>query len=486
MNFVRYTWRLLVHLFSFALVTTVLPLQAETIDIKNVRVVDVRAGKVLENQHVRVEGERIVHISAASRSPSAAADTTIDARGAYLAPGLMDMHFHAQAREHLTLGLLRGVTTIRNMWGNPETLAWRAEVEEGTLAGSRVITAGIVIDGEPRIWPGSGAMSDPQEAEMFVTRQQRAGYDFIKPYSRLTPDVFAAILKAGDKLDMEIAGHVPQDVPLLDAINGGLRTSEHLIGVLHAVARDRSLPNPSLSPYDERAKALVIKFGTGEVPTENFIDPKRVQRVARAAREQGHWFVPTIRVMRNFGTSPVPCFADLERFAGPMEIGMMPMIKAGTLGKVFFNLTEEHQRGEDKHQELRREAILALYEAGAPILAGTDSFQAGVGTVLVDEMRDLHDLGIPRDAVLRAATLEPARYLEREGELGEVREGAIADLVLTRENPLQSLSALYAPTAVMKAGVWYDAATIESMLSELEAAFAAKQAPTAPNAGHQP
>ena len=59
--------------------------------------------------------------------------------------------------------------------------------------------------------------------------------------------MFQALLDAFARHGMEISGHVAQDVPLIDAIAGGMRTSEHLIGVLHAVAADRSLPNPSLS-----------------------------------------------------------------------------------------------------------------------------------------------------------------------------------------------------------------------------------------------
>jgi imidazolonepropionase-like amidohydrolase len=147
-------------------------------------------------------------------------------------------------------------------------------------------------------------------------------------------------------------------------------------------------------------------------------------------------------------------------------------------------LTEEHQRGEDKHQLLRRQAILALHEAGAPILVGTDSFMSAAGTVAIDEMLSLEALGMPRAAVLRAATLEPARYLGREGELGEAREGAIADLVLLEENPLEDLAAFKELSGVAKAGTWHDRAALDAMLDELAEAFAAMPAPEAPAGAH--
>mgnify|MGYP000355963530 CR=1 FL=1 len=450
---------------------------ADSLLFRDVNVVDVRSGEVLRERAVRVEDERIVAILPDADAQAGADEAVIDGRGRYLAPGLMDMHLHLQVPEHATMNLVRGVTTVRNMWGNPQTLAWKAMVEEGTLPGARIVTAGALVDGDPPIWNmGETVMTDPASADAFVRAQQRAGYDFVKTYSRLEPAVFAALLAAGEKYGMEISGHVPQDVPLRNAIEGGLRTSEHMIGVLHAVAADRSLANPSLSPYDERAKALVLALGRGEVAAEGFIDPARVEEVARLAREHGHWFVATTRVMRNFGTDPVPYIDGMEQYMGPMEKGMLPLIKAGTIGQVFFKLSPEHQKGEDVHQQLRRQAILALYKAGAPILVGTDSFMSAAGTVAIDEMLSLEALGMPRDAVLRAATLEPARYLGREGELGEVREGAIADFVLLEGNPLEDLAALKQLSGVAKAGEWYDRGALDAMLDELAVAFAAMPA----------
>ncbi|MEQ9463550.1 MAG: amidohydrolase family protein, partial [Haliea sp.] len=420
-------------------------------------------------------GERITSITSGDDLPKSEGVKIIDGGGSYLVPGLMDMHYHLMIPEHATLNMLRGVTTIRNMWGNPQTLAWRAAVEEGTLPGARVITAGAIIDGSPAIQAGP-ELTDPREADLFVLKQKRAGYDFVKTYSRLQPDVFTAILEAGRKNRMEIAGHVPQDVPMLEAIRGGMRTSEHMIGVLWAVARDRSLPNPSLSPYDDRAKALLLRLAAGEVSADDFIDPERVRELARVARSEGHWFVPTIRVMRNFTTDPVPWIDGIDDFFGPFMKPYIDLMKEGKVAETFFKLSEEHQRAEDVHLRLQGEALLALYEAGAPILAGTDSFPAAAGTVLVDEMLSLHTLGMSIPDVLRAATLEPARYLRQEGNLGEVRPGLIADLVLVEGNPLEDLGVLRNPLGVAKAGEWYPRATIEQMLAELAAVIASKSA----------
>ncbi|EED36109.1 hypothetical protein NOR51B_2057 [Luminiphilus syltensis NOR5-1B] len=446
---------------------------ADALLFRDVNVVDVRNGRVLEGRAVRIEGERIVDIVADSEVAVDSEDVVIDGGGSYLAPGLMDMHYHLMVEEHATLNMLRGVTTIRNMWGNPQTLAWKAAVEEGTLAGARIITAGAVIDGSPAIQAGP-ELTDPEGAELFVLGQKRAGYDFVKTYSRLTPDVFAAILDAGRRHHMQVAGHVPQDVPMLDAIRGGMRTSEHLAGVLWAVARDRTLANPSLAAFDDRAKALLTRIAAGEVSTDDYIDTQRVQELARVARKEGHWFVPTIRVMRNFTTDPVPWMEGIEGFFKPSMRPFIGIMKQGSIAETYFELSEAEQRAEDIHLRLQREALLALHEAGAPILAGTDSYPAGAGWVLVDEMLSMHKLGIPVADVIRSATLEPARYLQMEGELGEVRPGAIADLVLLSGNPLQDLTVLKAPRSVVKAGQLYSETRINEMLEDIETSLTAK------------
>ncbi|GAB5415257.1 MAG: hypothetical protein Cons2KO_28600 [Congregibacter sp.] len=99
-------------------------LRAQDLVFTDVNVVDVRNGSVLENRAVRVRGETVISVTAGPDAEQVdESDVVVDANGAFLAPGLMDMHFHLQAPEHATLNLLRGVTTVRNMWGSPDTLA---------------------------------------------------------------------------------------------------------------------------------------------------------------------------------------------------------------------------------------------------------------------------------------------------------------------------------------------------------------------------
>src|SRR5262245_22490930 len=108
----------------------------------------------LPDQTVVVRGDRIAIVA-----PSATIDptraTTVDAHGKWIVPGLADMHVHLQGDHDFALELLNGVTTVRDMFGSPQHLTWRAAIQAGTLDGPTLFTAGPIVDGDPPVWPGS-------------------------------------------------------------------------------------------------------------------------------------------------------------------------------------------------------------------------------------------------------------------------------------------------------------------------------------------
>jgi adenine deaminase len=98
-----------------------------------------------------------------------------------------------------------------------------------------------------------------------------------------------------------------------------------------------------------------------------------------------------------------------------------------------------------------------------------DSF-AFPGTAIHDELDHLVEAGLsPLDA-LRAATLEPARFLGLDGEAGIIRPGARADLILLRTNPLQNIRGVRQIEGVVLAGVPYRRDDLDRMLETVESA----------------
>jgi hypothetical protein len=105
--------------------------------------------------------------------------------------------------------------------------------------------------------------------------------------------------------------------------------------------------------------------------------------------------------------------------------------------------------------EFQRQLVKALHAGGVPILAGTDAAWLGVpGFCLIEEIEIFQDLGFTPYAAIRTATVDPARLLGKEKEFGTIAAGRRADLVLTRENPLEDVRRLRNPAGVMAAGRW--------------------------------
>jgi imidazolonepropionase-like amidohydrolase len=98
--------------------------------------------------------------------------------------------------------------------------------------------------------------------------------------------------------------------------------------------------------------------------------------------------------------------------------------------------------------------VRRLYDAGAPLLAGTD---AGVpvvepGTSLHEELAELIAAGLSPYDALAAATVNPARFLGLEGKVGVVKVGARADLLLLKGNPLEEMGTVRSPVGVVLRG----------------------------------
>src|SRR5262245_56672488 len=182
--------------------------------IEQVSVIPMDRAEVLPDQTVVVRGGVIAQVGPAGAATLPSDSRHIDGRGRFLMPGLADMHVHVWDENDLYLFVANGVTTVRNMFGAPLHLDWRARIERGELVGPRIYTAGPIIDGKPAVWPGSVELDDPEEAAGVVEEQKAAGYDFLKPYARLTPECYAALVAAGEEQGMLLMGHVPEALGL--------------------------------------------------------------------------------------------------------------------------------------------------------------------------------------------------------------------------------------------------------------------------------
>jgi imidazolonepropionase-like amidohydrolase len=414
----------------------------------DVTVVPMDRERVLDRQTVVVRGGLIQALGPFDAVPIPDDALVIDGRDRYLMPGLVDMHVHIEDPNELLLFAANGVTTVRNMWGNqgfkrllgfPDQLELRDRISRGELVGPTIYTSGPILEGPPATVPFMTILRTPADAERAVARQAERGYDFIKVYDNLTPDVYAAVVAASRRHGLPVAGHVPVRVGLESVLESGQRTIEHLGGYLDPDAAELLVDRDSLPDAARRTAAA----GVWNVPTF-VLWLKRLPGDSDLTRPELRYVSP--RMKRIWRT-----------FARQMH---------ASIGYAGDDYTER-MRG------LMMEVTGQLHAAGAGLLLGTDTDNAYVipGFSVHEELALLVEAGLSPYEALRSATANAAEAMGRPGEFGVVAVGARGDLLLLEDDPLTDVSHAERRVGVMLQGRWYAEADLQRLLEELAASY---------------
>jgi hypothetical protein len=397
--------------------------------ITRINVIDGDA--VLPNQTVLIRGDRIVATGERVRVPRGA--THIDGSGKYLMPGLVDAHVHLEYFDDpavLRAFVEQGVTTVRNMDGRPQILQWRE------LGVPRIVTAGPILDGVPPLLPDNQSLATAEAAREAVRAQHALGYDFIKVYTNLSPDVYAAIAAEARALGMPVAGHVPRNVPFADAIKAQ-NGIEHLADFMRWIEADDS-------PYRGR-------FHWSKLLTAAPLDAAKLASVAQQLAAAGVYVTPTLVQAAHSVAKP----ELLARWAADAP----PQYRDEWEKRV--RRQSERLEGEDwdvveRGTQQRREIVRALHRANVKLLAGTDTPNPFVvpGASLHQELQELVDAGLTIAETLDAATRAPCELMRLD--CGVIAPGKRADLLLLGGNPLDDLAHLRPLTVIAAGRVEYD------------------------------
>ena len=394
--------------------------------ITSVAIVDVEHGTVVPDQTVVVVGDRIEKVGPQSDVPIPSGLRSIDGRGLYLMPGLVDAHVHYYDPPVFgRLLLANGVVLVRDM-GLPTDviLKVRDALNRGETLGPEMVATGAILDGSPPLIPSvSVGVATPEEGRAAVVEHARAGVDMIKVYSRLDRDVFLAIVEEADRQGLKVVGHVPDSVPIQAAAAAGLRSSEHFFGFEKLVASLLGEPTPQEyagmgadAPYLGRWRET---------------DPAELQGAFRKLGTSGLTVCPTVVT---FKTGMHTKAFQTGSFEGSEYVSQR-----------VLDIWKSQWAGQSDLPDVvwRNWAALVgeLNRAGVPLLVGTDLIVPGVlpGFSVHEEMAIWQEAGIPPADVLRSATLVPARFMGLGDRLGSVGEGKTASLALVRANPLEDV-----------------------------------------------
>lgn len=410
----------------------------------DVSVITMEDTGILEHQTVIIERGFIVSIEASDLAKVPPNALVIDGRGRFLLPGLADMHVHAWQEQELTLFVANGITTVRNLFGDPLHLDWRKRIDTGELLGPRLYTSGPIIDGGSPRWPGSAVAISPEQGIAAVMAQKQAGYDSIKVYEGLTEAAYDAILATAQEQELRVAGHVPKEVSIEHVLNSGQDTIEH---ARHVLLLDASIDVPAL-------------------------DMHRLEHVAALAKKQGAWLVPTLDAYSKVWPLPNEVAVLDSR---PERAYLHPEVLVAWQG--MKRKPEEVQK-ERVLDDIRRQAVRFLHESGVRILAGTDTPNPNLvpGFAIHDELEALVLAGMTPYEALRSATRNPAEYLRILDVAGTVAVGKRADLVLLDANPLKDIRATRRLAGVMLRGAWWPRAELQKKLDAIALANQTKPA----------
>jgi imidazolonepropionase-like amidohydrolase len=395
-------------------------------------VIDATGAAAQPDVTVVITGDRIITIGRTVDVPLPENAQIVDATGKFLIPGLWDMHVHWEDKEYLPLFIANGVTGVRIMWGFPLHHQWRKEIEQGSLLGPRLVIASTIVDGPNPVWPGSDTASNAATGRQAVSNAKQDGADFVKVYSRLPREAYFAIADEAKKQGIPFAGHVPDAVSVQEASEAGQKSIEHLTGVLAACS-----------------------------------DAAKTEAVFAEFKKNHTWQCPTLTVLRSSMTSGTSKMnADLLKYMPPPlvrewadndKLGTLATTARASAGGSYFQ----------KHLDM----VGAMQRAGVAILAGTDTENPYCfpGFSLHDELELLVRAGLTSMQALQAATINPARFMGRENELGTIEKGKLADIVLVNANPLDNIGNTRKIAAVVVGGRLFPKASLDGMLAQVEA-----------------
>ena len=436
--------------------------------ISNVNIVDVESGNIIGGKFILIEGDTIRRIVENEEMDNFTARETLDAGGGFIMPGLWDMHVHFRGgdtlidenRELLPLFLAFGITSIRDAGGDitPALLEWRDQITKGEIDGPRIFTPGPKLDGTSPAWAGSIKVTTPEEIETALDSLETLGVDYVKMYDgNLTKEAFYEIIKASEKLGLKTTGHMPLTANFMDAIDHGLDGSEHMY-----------YPLMACSPIADSLTSLNRGYGIVEQVIDSY-DPDLAKKVFEKMSANNVYVTPTLYI----GTTLSEILQkdhSQDSLLNYVGTGIQETYKGRVEGAKRAQASGSQMR--QKMEAISSRMIRPMYDAGVSILAGSDcgAFNSFVypGESLLGELNSLVDSGLsPREA-LETSVINGPEFFDLQDYFGTVGQGRVAHLILLENNPLEDLTNLQNPVAVIKSGKVYTRKKIATLLAEVK------------------
>lgn len=396
-------------------------------------IVDTKNGKVLKKKTVVVTGDKIEAVLNGYSQPDNDETVVIDLKNQTVLPGLIDMHVHIEqefgpstrlekyilneadiafnAVQYCEKTLLSGFTTVRDLGGTGVNIATKIAVNQDKINGPRIFTAGKALastgghadptNGSSRILKGDpgpkeGVVNSIEDAKKAVRQRYKNGADCIK------------ITATGGVLSVAKSGHNPQF------------TIEEIKAIC-ATAKDYGMHVAAHAHGDEGMQRAIIG-GVKTIEHGTFMSEETMDLM----KQYDAYLVPTIT-------------AGKEVAEKALVKGYYPEIVVPKALEVGPQL---------------QSTFAKAYKKGVNIAFGTDAgvFAHGFGG---KEFQFMVEAGMPEMETIQSATITNAKLLQMEKQLGQLKEGFLADIIAVNDNPVKNIKTLQNVIFVMKDGKVY-------------------------------
>ncbi len=418
--------------------------------LTNVTVIDGTGAAARSNQTVLIEDGRITGLGAAGEVTLADDAVVLDLTGHTVVPGLVGLHNHMfftsaggrASQANFTaprLYLASGVTTIRTTGSRRpyDDINVRADIERGLTPGPRIhITAPYItgMDGATQM----AQIGSPEQARRFVSYWASEGAQWIKAYTAITREDLAAAIDEAHAQGMKVTGHICS-VSFREAVELGIDNIEHGF----ATASDFiALKEPNVCPSN-----LMVIVG-------NEADPR-----GPVAQE-------VIRTMVDANVGMTSTLAVYEPFIPnrPTRDSLTLAVMSDETREDYLEAREQIDTNPDfpltnTHFEKAMEFERAFVEAGGLMAAGVDPTGLGGAIAGFGDQRNyqlLVEAGFTPEQTVQIMSLNGARILGVDDELGSLEVGKLADLAVMEGDLTSDAGAIRRVKIVFKDGVGYD------------------------------
>ena len=435
---------------------------APVVALTNVRLIDGTGAPPRELQTMILRDGLIAEMGDTPRVTIPSDADTLDLTGRSVIPGLVMLHEHlyyptgpgvyGQLGESFTrLYLAGGVTTMRtggNVNGFMDMSLMRA-IEAGEKAGPAIDATAPYVNG-PSTFQQMTAVTSAEQARQHVEYWAAQGATSLKAYMQISRAALGEAITVAHQRGMKVTGHLCS-VTYAEAAELGIDNLEHGFLAATDFVADKQ---PDICPGQGRGQQSIAALDESSEAFSVLVSKLIDKRVALTS---------TLTVFETFTPGrPMPPGLDV----------LTPQLKQ-QFEQARARVTSQAAQGSNPYQNMKlfpKAMALerAFARAGGLLVAGTDPTGAGgviPGYANQRQIELLVEAGFTPLEAIRIATLNGARYLERDRSIGSLAAGKQADLVVLNGDPSTNIGAVRNVEIVFRRGIGFDPAKLVASVS---------------------